>query len=100
MTIHARGSGASERQVSALELARAAKGAIEEFTGFTPESVTGLERSDGTWRISVDVCELERVPRTTDVMATYVVELDEHGELLGYRRVRRFMRSQTQQHED
>jgi hypothetical protein len=93
----ATGTGGSEGQASALQLARSAREAIEELTGFTPESVSGLERSDDSWTAKVDVCELERVPSTTDVMATYEVQLDGNGNLLGYRRVRRFMRSEAQE---
>jgi hypothetical protein len=93
----ATGNGGSERQASPLALARSAREAIEELTGFTPESVSGLERNGDTWLVKVDVCELERIPSTTDVMATYVVELDPKGELLSYRRLRRFSRSEAQE---
>ena len=41
------------------------------------------------------VVELERIPRSTDVLGAYVVELDEDGELIGYRRRRRYHRSQA-----
>jgi hypothetical protein len=34
---------------------------------------------------------------TTDVLASYEVTLDEEGELLGYRRDRRYYRNQTDQ---
>ena len=36
--------------------------------------------------------ELARIPNTTDVMASYDVQLDEQGTLRGYRRTRRFLR--------
>ena len=42
-------------------------------------------------------CELERVPNTTDVMATYVVQLDDGGGLLGYKRTRRYQRGQAEE---
>ena len=44
------------------------------------------------WRVAVEVLELERIPSTTDVMATYEVRLDDEGELQGYRRVHRYLR--------
>jgi hypothetical protein len=44
----------------------------------------------------VDVLELSRIPNTTDVIGEYVVRLDESGTLRGYRRERRFQRSQAQ----
>ncbi|MST33242.1 hypothetical protein GHK86_10985 [Acidimicrobiaceae bacterium USS-CC1] len=39
--------------------------------------------------------ELERVPATTSVLASYEAELDEEGTLLGYGRLRRYYRNQA-----
>jgi hypothetical protein len=85
-------SSNSNGRLSARELAMLAKESVETLTGYPPESVSGLEHEGDTWRVAVDVCELERIPSTTDVLATYVVELDGNGELLGYNRTRRFLR--------
>ena len=63
-------------------MAGAARDAVQGLTGKSPETVTALERSDDGWRVAVEVLELERIPSTTDVMATYEVNLDEEGELL------------------
>ena len=57
-----------------------------------PEGVSGVSRSEDGWRVHVDVLELPRIPDTTSLLATYEVELDKHGELMQYRRVRRFRR--------
>jgi len=84
-------NGTSEG-VSARDLTLSARAAVEDLTGFPPESVSGLQWDGESWLVSVDVCELERVPNTTDVMATYVVQLDERGGLLGYKRTNRFRR--------
>ena len=72
-----------------------AKETISDLTGHEAESVTGMEWAEDQWRITVDVCELERIPNTTDVMASYEVELDENGDLVGYRRLSRFYRNQV-----
>ncbi len=45
--------------------------------------------------MTVQVVELERIPRSTDVLGAYAVQLDEDGELIGYRRRRRYNRSQA-----
>jgi Gas vesicle synthesis protein GvpO len=87
--------GSRDGKVSARELTLAAKETVRDLTGFPPESVTGLQRDGENWLVTVDVCELERIPNTTDVMATYEVQLDEQGELLGYKRSRRFQRGQA-----
>jgi hypothetical protein len=82
----------SDGRMSARDLTLAAKDTIEDLTGCSPESVSGFQWDGESWLVSVDVCELERVPNTTDVMATYIVQLDDRGGLLGYKRERRFQR--------
>ena len=87
----------SRDRVSAADLAMAAKRLVAELTGFPPESVSGIQWGGESWSVMVDVCELERVPSTTDVMATYAVQLDERGELLGYKRTRRYIRGHAEE---
>ena len=91
----AQSSSNSDGRVSARELTLAAKETVQDLTGFAPESVTALQWDGENWLVTVDVCELERIPNTTDVMATYVVQLDEGGGLIGYKRDRRFQRGQA-----
>jgi hypothetical protein len=67
---------------------------LEEITGLQPEGVTSLEREDdGKWRVTVELLELSRIPQTDDVLGTYEAAVGPNGELLGYRRVRRYPRS-------
>ena len=87
--------GTPER-MPAADLANAAKESIQALTGFAAESVSALQWDEGSWLVTVEVCELERVPNTSDVMASYVVQLDEQGGLLGYRRTHRYVRSQAE----
>ena len=87
----------SRERVSAPDLAMAAKQLVAELTGFAPESVSGIQWDGESWLVTVDVCELERVPNTTDVMAKYVVQLDERGELLGYKRAGRYIRGHAEE---
>jgi gas vesicle protein GvpO len=82
----------SNGKLSARDLTLAAKATVEELTGFTSESVSGMQWDGETWLVTVEVCELERIPNTTDVMASYIVQLDDRGGLLGYKRERRFQR--------
>jgi hypothetical protein len=84
------------RRLNARDLAEAARETIEELTDFPVEAVSGLQWDGEHWVVSVDARELERVPKTTDVMATYQVELDEGGHLLGYQRTRRYQRGQAE----
>jgi hypothetical protein len=79
--------------------AREARQVVLELTGKMPESVTGLERTDEGWQVDVEVLELERIPSTTDVLATYRVDLGDDGEVAGYRRVRRYLRGSPRDEE-
>jgi len=88
--------GNSDGKLSARDLTLAAKATVEDLTGFPPESVSGLQWDGETWLVTVEVCELERIPNTTDVMASYVVQLDDRGGLLGYKRERRFQRGSAE----
>jgi ADP-ribose pyrophosphatase YjhB (NUDIX family) len=82
------------RRRSGAELAQLARRELAEITGLKPEGVTSLEQQeDGTWIVTVELLELSRIPETDDVIGSYETELDETGELLGYRRVRRYPRS-------
>jgi hypothetical protein len=79
------------------ELIKTARETVSEMTGFKAENVTGLERDgDGTWVVTVEVLELERVPSTMDVIGTYEIGLDENGEIKGFRRTRRYPRGASQ----
>jgi hypothetical protein len=84
-----------EGGLSARELTEAAATTIADLTGFEPESVAGLQWDGESWLVTVDVVELARIPETTDVLASYVVQLDDGGGLLGYKRTRRFVRGQV-----
>jgi hypothetical protein len=81
--------------ISAREMTRAAMEALEELTGHEPEAATGLMWDGDSWLVTVDVLELSRIPETTDLLATYVVQLDGDGNLSGYKRTKRFQRSQA-----
>jgi len=90
-------SNGSRTRMSARELTLTAKAAVHDLTGYPPESVSALQWDGENWLVTIDVCELERIPSTTDMLATYVVQLDDSGGLLGYKRTRRFMRSQAEE---
>ncbi|MGW3045943.1 gas vesicle protein GvpO [Kitasatospora sp. NPDC001159] len=82
------------RRVSAAQAMCAAAEQLAELLGRVPESVSALKPSEDGWRADVEVVELERIPETTSVMASYRVSLDEEGELLAYERIRRYTRGQ------
>jgi hypothetical protein len=83
-------------KVSARELALTAKATVKDLAEVSPETVSGLQWDGETWLITVEVCEVTRIPNTTDVMASYVVQLDDGGGLLGYKRERRYLRGEAE----
>ena len=85
----------NDGRLSAAELGEAAMTTVQELTGHQPEAVTGLEWDGEFWDVTVEVLELSRIPNTTDVLASYVVQLDEGGTLRGMKRTNRFVRGQT-----
>ncbi len=84
-----RGHGAG---LTAAEAGRAALRHIAGLTGKELEGVTGVEPVEDTWVVGVEVVEDRRIPSSTDILATYETELDLDGELVSYRRVRRYTR--------
>jgi transcriptional regulator with XRE-family HTH domain len=86
----------SKGRVTGAKLAQLARRELAEITGLDAESVTSLERGDdGSWKVTVELLELSRIPETDDILGLYEAELDEDGELLGYRRLRRYSRSRA-----
>jgi hypothetical protein len=70
---------------------------LGELLGRIPEAVVSLARTDDGWRVGVEVLEIRRIPDTADVLAEYEVDADARGQLLGYRRVRRYPRGRVEE---
>ena len=92
-----RGAGRRSRRgprsgLTAAKAGQAALRQIAELTGKQPEGVTGVDRGDDGWVVGIEVVEDRRIPSSTDILATYETELDMDGELMSYRRVRRYPR--------
>ena len=86
----------STARLTAASAIRAAVAEFRALTGREPDGVTGVRKiADGGWSVLVDVVELERIPATTTVMATYRVDVDPAGELLACERLRRYTRGTT-----
>ncbi|MGW7329308.1 gas vesicle protein GvpO [Streptomyces sp. NPDC054840] len=80
------------RTTGAATAMRAAAQQLAELLGRLPDSVSSLKPTEDGWEAQVEVVELERIPDTTSVMASYRVALDEDGELISYERTRRYTR--------
>jgi len=78
--------------LTAPEAAQRGLRQIAELTGKEPEGITGVEPAENGWIVGVEVVEDRRIPSSTDILAIYETEFDVSGELLSYRRVRRYAR--------
>ncbi|WP_328923439.1 gas vesicle protein [Streptomyces sp. NBC_00190] len=86
---------ASRRRTGVPSAAAAMRSAAEQLAqllGRFPDSVSSLKPTEDGWEAQVEVVELERIPDTTSVMASYRVALDGEGELISYERIRRYSR--------
>ena len=73
----------------------AARDHLRALHGGDAESVSGLERTPNGWAVDLEVVEVKRIPESTDVLATYRVELDGGLDLLSYERTGRYHRAQA-----
>ena len=90
--------GNTGRRPGAMEVLRHARAQFTELTGMAPESVTSFERDEDGWTLEIEVLELERVPDTMSLIASYELALDPDGELTGYHRLRRYERGRADPH--
>jgi len=86
-------ASAGRRRLTGPIAVQRAKQHLIELTGRRAEAVSALQRTRDGWRIVLEIVELERIPQTTDILASYAVDLDSEGELMGYQRVARYYRS-------
>jgi len=87
------GDPARSRRLSGSGAVAYAKAHLMELTGQPAEAVSALNRTRDGWRVVIEVLELERIPRTTDILASYSVDLDQSGELMRYERTHRYYRN-------
>jgi hypothetical protein len=89
-------TGGGWRGPSGDKAARLAADYVATMTGKEPEGIVSLGHADdGGWVIGVEVVETRRIPDSTDILAVYEAELDAEGELVAYRRVKRYSRCQV-----
>jgi hypothetical protein len=70
---------------------------LSELIGQVPEGIVGVERDEDGWRVQVEVVESRRIPETTDILAVYEVDVDNDGDVTGYRRLNRHVRGQIEE---
>ena len=83
------------REIRAREAGVVALDIIGSMVGKQAQDVTSVEPIEDGWLVGVEVLEQVRVPRTSDVLGLYEVELAPDGEVISYHRERRYLRAAT-----
>ena len=93
----AESSGRTAGGMSPSAIATEAARQLYDLTGREIEGVTGLRRTDDGWSVEVETVELRRIPDTSDMLALYEVDVSNGGDMMGYRRARRYVRGSSRQ---
>ncbi len=83
-----------------VNLAERAKEQLAGVTGFKPVAAVGGFKDDEGWRIVVDMLEMARLPESTDIIGTYVVSLDQEGNMVKFEKKRARLRGESYQEEE
>jgi hypothetical protein len=79
--------------VTTRQLLEVAREQVADVTGRHVEAISGFHREGEDWTVTLEVLELERVPSTMDLLATYAVTLSGDGDVLGFERRHRYHRA-------
>jgi hypothetical protein len=84
-----------EFNMNGTDVAQSAKKQLAQLTGLKPDTVSGMIQEKDGWHITVEMIELKRIPDSTDVLGTYESLLDDAGQLIKYKRLGQYCRSDT-----
>jgi len=82
------------------ELAERARQQLAQVTGFKPVAVVGSFKDAEGWHVSVDMLEMTRLPESTDVLGTYLVLMDEEGDMVKFEKKRTRLRAESFEEEE
>ncbi|CAM3251874.1 gas vesicle protein [Stackebrandtia soli] len=85
----------ADGDLNANKAAACAMEQLAELTCHEALSATAVEPTEDGWNVEVEVLEERRIPSTADLLSLYSVVLDEQGDLLSYRRVKRYARNRS-----
>lgn len=82
-------------ELSASVVAAKALEHVGELITSDPVAVTSVEPAEDGWLVEVEVLEERRIPSSSDMLALYEIELALDGDLLAYRRTKRYARGRA-----
>ena len=85
-------AGGDRTRMTAVHIARRGAAQVARLTSRRPERVISVAPADDGWVVGVEVVEMAKIPDSTDILGVHEVRLDADGDLVSYRRVRRYVR--------
>ena len=82
-----------------LQIAMYVKEQLVELTRIKADTVSEIKHDELGWHIIVEMIEMKRVPDSTDMLASYDTLSDDDGNLLNFKRIRRYLRGQAMEEE-
>lgn len=79
---------------SMLTIAQAARAAAKDITGSDADAIAHCKRDGDIWKVQVDVLESKAKLDNNDLLAAYIFEFDLNGELTGFTRAGRYLRTE------
>ncbi|MGH3488516.1 MAG: gas vesicle protein GvpO [Actinopolymorphaceae bacterium] len=80
---------------SPVGVSRKAMDQLSELTSREVEGVSRLEHDEAGWLFNIEIVELDRIPDSTSVLASYETRTDDDGNVVSYHRTRRYTRNQA-----
>lgn len=79
-----------------METRKTVRAIGQDIIGHEVDSIVGIARNDNDWQVTVEVVERSAVPDTQDILGQYEIDLDSDQTVVGYRRIDRYRRGDTQ----
>lgn len=94
---HESNGGRGRSASDAMDIVEQAREHLKNLLGEDAESVSGIERENGNWSVTLEVVEMHRIPESTDILSSYSAVLDDDGRIVSLTRRRRYRRSQVEE---
>ncbi len=78
-----------------VQIVSAAREQLSILTGLKVDTVSRVGREGRGWVVDIEMIELQRVPSSNDVLASYRINLDAKGSMVSYVRTHRYTRSEV-----
>lgn len=82
------------------QIVKQARSELNQLTGLDISSTLEAVKEGNEWLVNLEVVEKHSIPEAMDILATYRVELDEEGSVLGFKRIKMRKRIDTEDTEE